>query len=565
MGTIQFSEGGHLPSALRGQKQLVNNIVDGMAKNRPQALYAEIPVSPNSYEDGYRKVTYSELANAINGVAWWLKEKLGQGKEHETLAYIGPNDIGYVPMVLGAVKAGYKLLLVSPRNPISDHISLFEATGCKVLLTPAPPHSPLVRGILKACPLRILDSPCLPELLEKPCPHYPFPKTFAAARQEPLVVVHTSGTTAVPKPIVYSHDFAASVLQYYEIEAPAGFESQAASYRSTRFFLAFPFFHGGSLFVAMMDAIAHQTIIVTPLAGATPSAQVVVDGLKHTKADVLTLPPPFFEQIARSPEMLEFVSRNVDTVVYGGGDVSQWSGDALAAKIQVLNIVGATEIGAYPLLQHSNPFEDWKYIHPHPALGLEFRPSVHGLYEGFIKRNANFEDEQPVFKIFPHLEEYPTKDLWSPHPSKPDLWAYRGRADDIIVFKPGYMCETSTMEQHVLQHPGVRAVLMAGTGRSQPALLIERFSDQPLSPTGEQEFIEELWPTIDEVNQRYKLGARISKSHIIFTDLHQPMRRASKGTVQRRPTLSLYKEALDALYAREGDGVPGNELVLPMP
>lgn len=35
------------------------------------------------------------------------------------------------------------------------------------------------------------------------------------------------------------------------------------------------------------------------------------------------------------------------------------------------------------------------------------------------------------------------------------------------------------------------------------------------------------------------------------------MRRAGKGTVQRGPTLALYKDALDALYEREGDAIPG--------
>lgn len=40
------------------------------------------------------------------------------------------------------------------------------------------------------------------------------------------------------------------------------------------------------------------------------------------------------------------------------------------------------------------------------------------------------------------------------------------------------------------------------------------------------------------------------------------MRRAGKGTVQRGPTLELYKDALDTLYAREGDTVPENESIL---
>ena len=40
------------------------------------------------------------------------------------------------------------------------------------------------------------------------------------------------------------------------------------------------------------------------------------------------------------------------------------------------------------------------------------------------------------------------------------------------------------------------------------------------------------------------------------------MQRAGKGTVQRAPTLQLDQNTPDALYAREGDSMPGDELVL---
>lgn len=119
------------------------------------------------------------------------------------------------------------------------------------------------------------------------------------------------------------------------------------------------------------------------------------------------------------------------------------------------------------------------------------------------------------------------------------------------------------MEQHVSSHPNVQAVLMVGTGRSQPALIIERTGDQSLEQVTEQELTNRLWPTIEEANRNYKLGTRVFKSHIVYTSLQQPMRRADKGTVQRGPTLELYKNALDELYAREGDALPDNELVLP--
>lgn len=272
------------------------------------------------------------------------------------------------------------------------------------------------------------------------------------------------------------------------------------------------------------------------------------------------------EQIAKTPEMLDFVTSNLETIVYGGGDVSQLAGSAMASRSQVFNFNGSTETGCFPILRPSGkyPSEDWKYLHLHPAAGIEFRPSVNGLFEAFIIRNTKFEDEQPVFKIFPQIKEYPTKDLWMPHPSKPNLWAYHGRADDIIVFGPGYMCNPIAMEQHVAHHPKIRAALMAGTGRSQPALLVEPANDHPLSPAEKHDFVEEIYPAVKEANQGYKLGARVSKSHIFFTNPALPMRRAGKGTVQRALTLESYKDALNALYAREGDSVPGNELILPV-
>ena len=79
----------------------------------PHAIYAETPASPTTYDNGWRKIAYSALANAINGVAWLLHDKLGRGTKHDIIAYIGPNDIAYIIMILGATKAGYKVCILS--------------------------------------------------------------------------------------------------------------------------------------------------------------------------------------------------------------------------------------------------------------------------------------------------------------------------------------------------------------------------------------------------------------------------------------------------------------------
>ena len=262
MATLQFSEGSRVPpKPLYRTKQLLPNIVDGMAKSRPEALYAETPASYSSYDGGYRKITYRDLANAVNGVAWLLNEQLGPGREFETLAYVGPNDLSYPIVILAAVKTGYKvslelrrctsccsdiwekILSVSPQNTPHDHVSLFEATKCKTLLTLKPPYSPVAASIQQALSPRTIHIPSIFFLLDNDYDHYPYQKNFEAARDEPLIVVHTSGTTSTPKPVTYTHDFAASYTRWIQAEPPSGFENAVCLVQSNRFFVTLPFFH----------------------------------------------------------------------------------------------------------------------------------------------------------------------------------------------------------------------------------------------------------------------------------------------------------------------------------
>jgi acyl-CoA synthetase (AMP-forming)/AMP-acid ligase II len=110
MASGQVRKKENLPEYFPGKKDILNNIVKFMAKKHPQTLFAEFPISPTSYDEGYRKITYETFANAVNAAAAWIHEALGgRGKDFETLAYIGINDPRYNILVLAAVQAGYKV------------------------------------------------------------------------------------------------------------------------------------------------------------------------------------------------------------------------------------------------------------------------------------------------------------------------------------------------------------------------------------------------------------------------------------------------------------------------
>lgn len=181
---------------------------------------------------------------------------------------------------------------------------------------------------------------------------------------------------------------------------------------------------------------------------------MIAKGLKHTKADAAIITAPVVEQIAKSPDMLELVTNKLDTIIYGGGDVSQGAGSTFAAKSKVFGIIGATETGVYTLLRPSESFPSqvWKYMHPYPAAGLEVRPSVDGLFKAFVVKDRDYEDQQPVLKVF--LNSASTLQRISSILTLQNQISH-GRADDIIVFKTTFLCQPIAIEQYMAHYPKV--------------------------------------------------------------------------------------------------------------
>ena len=86
------------------------------------------------------------------------------------------------------------MLFTSPRNSLAAHVNLFVSTDCHTMIT-TDPRPPPVIGLLAANPMRVLTVPGLEELLTAEYPHYPYAKTYEEARNDPFVVLHTSGST----------------------------------------------------------------------------------------------------------------------------------------------------------------------------------------------------------------------------------------------------------------------------------------------------------------------------------------------------------------------------------
>lgn len=138
------------------------------------------------------------------------------------------------------------MLFFSPRFPPLAAAALFQQTGVRTILT-STPRLPFLAPILAQHPLHELEVPGLHTLLHTDYAHYAYPASFDSARNHPFITVHTSGSTGLPKPIVATHDWVASLASQLYLEAPHGYTSTLQPMFGRKIYFQFPFFHVRSL------------------------------------------------------------------------------------------------------------------------------------------------------------------------------------------------------------------------------------------------------------------------------------------------------------------------------
>ena len=265
----------------------------------------------------------------------------------------------------------------------------------------------------------------------------------------------------------------------------------------------------------------------------------------HQKLQGLYLPPTIAEQLLQEPGAVENF-RGLDFLCYAGGPLATTAGDLISSLIDVCTVYGGTETGQIHQLFPSR--QDWGYMEWHPKEELTMEPAEDEAYELVMHVSVRTEGTSHLNHNFPGITQYRTKDLFRPHPTKPNLWRFHGRRDDIIVLSNGEKFNPVPMEIMVQGDPRVSGALVIGQGRFQAALLIEGKSGGPDKAT----LKSSIWPLVEEGNSKLPSQGRISYSKILIADSKKPFQRAGKGTVVRKLTEKDFAAEIDELYNTNG-------------
>ncbi|KAJ5715826.1 NRPS-like enzyme [Penicillium malachiteum] len=541
------------PQVFQAPKRLLVTLVDKLAKTYPKQRFGLIP-NGTEIEDGFREITFLHLSQAVNAASWWILKNMGESKDGGRFAYIGNNDIRYIILMLAAHKTNYTIVLPSTRLSDEAYEHVLRETECEYLLFSHEKESISNRLRNLDWKMKFLEVPTASDILsdEAGNNYYAFSKTYDEMVSQVALIIHSSGTTGMPKPVPLNHGFLGAVDFSPHLPRPAGRNTSffndlvSDDHKSPHLILSMtPYFHLMGL-LSFWESIFHNIPFV-----ASPekllSVDFVINIVRHTKPTATLLPPSILEDMSHSEDGLACLS-SMEFVCYGGAPLAPEVGKKLMKYTKLRSPIGSSEMGILSSMVPEGE-DDWGYFEWNPHYHIDMQPIGDGLYELVIPRVENSLVIHSIFHTFPTLKEYRSKDLYVPHPTNPNLWKYHGRFDDVIVLSNGEKLNPISLEKMVEGHPAVHRALVIGSARFQTCLLIEPGMEYDLNTIDHQAFIDDVWSVVEAGNETVPRYGQISKSMVRLSSREKPFKLTPKGTTQRRAVNNDYSDEIDHIYA----------------
>ncbi|GAA99861.1 uncharacterized protein L969DRAFT_91802 [Mixia osmundae IAM 14324] len=560
-------------------------MIDHHLEKSPDHLYAVFPLRDGS---GTQEVTWREFAQAALRAAHLVSDAVakldsplppvldGYDGPTETICIMTRGDsIVTYALMYGIMRAGYTVFPLSPRNSAHAQEHLLKTVNCRIVLVEYEPTEPdsiktnldrLAAGVIAS--LQAQDHAIVAvhaphrELLfdadETPSHLSPITKTSNLWLNHSPLLLHSSGTTSVPKVVRLTYRVLADWLSHWRLRDPeAGVRYGSAG---------LPVQHTYGVAVGMCATAATGGVLAVfepaklgedPI---VPDPSNLLDVFEATNVRLPTLTPSIVEGMAKDPALLARL-KGFKAVFSGGGPLSTEIGDYLNTQgIVVINAFGATETG---FLQSITPATDggpgeWRYnaFSPQRLPRLEETAAGSGIYELFVLEHERYHPLSVTGSEFKSPFDgrvhraYPTKDLMEQHATDPLRFAIVGRADDQIMLSTGEKIAPAPIEDVLNASPLISTAIIFGRGRESAGVLID--PARPIAPDdmeAHETLKRELRPDLDKANKIAPAHARLFIESIVFVHTSKPISDylTQKGSVKKVALIKAYETEIDAL------------------
>lgn len=497
------------------------------------------------------EITFFQLQFAVEYASSWLVSSgctTGRAHRHQSVAPVGillGSDIGIFIYMAALLRIGTPVLLLSARlTPVAiAHLLKQTSPSCVLINSQVSRSSKEALELLHSDGTALLpkfvDALGYEDLLSPIALEIQIPQMYTAYEREDLdaIIMHSSGTTGLPKPIFHGQAY---LLLY---AACHRLPEQREPFRFNVSTL--PLYHGFGLLAPSLSLSIGMPFILPP-ASTIPTGKTTLLALQSIGARYLLSVPSILEEMIRLSDSqgLEAL-KDLEIVATGGAPMKESIGSELAAAgVKLLNHWGCTELGAIAPIERIPRGYDWRYLMPRSDTGLRTIPVDDG------SNSYRLVGQAPGWP-----EPFEVQDLLVTNPNDSRQYRIMGRADDLLVLATGEKVRPTNLERTVAEHPYVKDVLAFGAGQIALGLLVELsagcFEADLSQPENMYALLASIQPYLERGNSFTDKHGKVSSEMMIFTrETTKPLGRTDKGSLARKSTLAAFDAEIKACYER---------------
>ncbi|KAF8195302.1 hypothetical protein K438DRAFT_1968611 [Mycena galopus ATCC 62051] len=513
-----------------------------------------------AYADGsVRTINWREAVQAIYVGAKVLRDRfhwVPAAGEQPVVSILASSDaIPYFTLIMAAVRANYVIFPISPRNSPAAVAHLISKAAVKhVLIGHEPAMLELITSALNilretslAAPPDVSYVPLFEELFlgnSNPISPDTLPYEYKGP-DATSCIMHSSGSTAFPKPIYWSNHrtLQVALTPYF---GGRDLTDQVLSLHSM------PMYHGMGIIQTYWAAACGLALgAFEPKAVPTiPTPRNVYQACRATGTDVMFCVPSVIEAWSREPEYVKWLATRAG-VLYGGGPLNKEAGDYITSQgVSIFILYGSSEGGVMSPILPAEVGYDWDYFPLTDLVTSEMVPLENNKFELIMTSNV-FCTPAVLNTQVAGNPSYATSDILIAHPTKPGFWKIFGRTDDQIMHNTGEKTNPGPLENLLNQDPHVLSCVMFGRGQFQAGVIVDpkpEFKFDPADSTALAEFRNKIWPTVIKMNDFAPQHSRLFKEMILVAKPEKPFTYTAKMTVRRQAVIADYDDEITALY-----------------
>ncbi|KAL2012020.1 hypothetical protein VTN00DRAFT_4738 [Thermoascus crustaceus] len=510
--------------------------IDELVRNRMSLLgdkpVVSYPSSGTNYVDYSLRQLDTFAFRVAKKLAVHIPPRDSSSYTPSVVALLGPSDLNYLVTLLALSKLGHTVLFLSTRISTDACTSLLDNTGSKHLIFDVS-FWDTTKELQKHNPtLQIHEMPAQDTydypLHEEKDAYTNLARSLTPEFETKYVawIIHSSGSTGLPKPIFQTHQAA---IRNYAINM------------NMNGFITLPLYHNHGL--SCLFRTIHSCKRIHLYNASLPLAkQYLLDIMRAHDFEIFYGVPYALKLLAETSEGIEALAR-FKIVMFGGSACPDSLGDKLVANgVNLVSHYGATETGQ--LMTSFRPREDkgWDYLRPSDSVKpyLRFEERAPGIFELICL------DGWPS-KVMSNRPDgsYATKDLFMKHPTI-EAYKYYARLDDTIILVNGEKVNPLAMEGTIRQDGVVSEAVVFGAGKTSVGLMI--IPSEDASGLSTEQIIDRIWPAVERVQTSMPAYGHLSRDMVKVLPADTQYPRTDKGTVIRQAFYRQFSQIIEDAY-----------------